>query len=168
VLKAAGKVTILSDEIRLDEGITLSDVIEATEIVTGPSKIRYSVSVMGPGKTVGKPNTVLPVRVTIGNSGPKLDTYDLSVSDTDGWPISAIEPSIALEGLDVIDLPLNVTLPDILGAIDVITVTATSQTDPTVTASTEVVIEVIDGKIVLPQPVEITSPIKHGERSRAR
>jgi hypothetical protein len=84
VLKAAGKVTLLSDDIRLDDGINLSDIIEATEIVTGPSKIRYAVAVMSPGKMVGKPNTVLPVRVTIGNAGPKLDTYDLSVSDTAG------------------------------------------------------------------------------------
>ncbi|OQW91000.1 MAG: hypothetical protein BWK78_05745, partial [Thiotrichaceae bacterium IS1] len=146
VLEAVGKVTILSDVVLLDEGVQLSDIIDAAEIVTGPSKIRYEVLVVGASKTIGLPNTTLPVDITVTNSGPMADTYDLSVSDSAGWPIGMIEPSITLEGLNVASLGLNVTLPPTLGEVDTITVTATSHTDPSVTSIAEIVIEVTDGK----------------------
>jgi hypothetical protein len=130
VIKADGEVRIFSDVILLDDGVELSDLIQATDIVLGPNKILRDVSLTGTGKKIGEPEIVLPVRLTLANNGPEKDTYTLSVTDTAGWTLNGLPSSVEMEGLDSIDLVLNVTLPASRGATDVITVTAISQADP--------------------------------------
>jgi subtilisin family serine protease len=138
VLKAGGEIKIFADKIWLDEGIELEEVMEATTIVVEPAKILYEVSVTGPGTLLGQPGETLPIKITVANSGPEVDTYTLSVSDSAGWSLGTLPATIMVEGLESSDLEFNVTLPSEVGEQDVITVTATSTADPTKIATTEI------------------------------
>jgi len=79
VLKAGGKLKIYSDNILLDEGVTLADLAEATEIEVNPAKILYHATFTGTSDVRVKPNTTTPVSVTLANVGPTADTYKLSI-----------------------------------------------------------------------------------------
>ena len=132
VLKAAGDVKIFADRIILDEGVKLSDVIQATNIVTAPSKILYDVLLTGMGTITGQPDTTIPLSFTLTNNGPTADTYILTVSDSAGWTLSQLPSSIEVEGLTTSDFTLNLTLPSNVDDGNIIEVTATSQTDANV------------------------------------
>ncbi|RKZ77646.1 MAG: hypothetical protein DRR19_27620, partial [Candidatus Parabeggiatoa sp. nov. 1] len=130
IIKAGGIVQLFADIILLDDGVKLSALIQATDIVLGPNKILRDVSLTGAGKKIGEPEIVLPVRLTLANNGPEKDTYTLSVTDTAGWTLGELPSTIEIDGLEFIDLVLDVTLPTTRGATNVITVTAISQADP--------------------------------------
>jgi hypothetical protein len=140
ILKADGQVYIFSDTILLDPGRTLRDLIEATNIVVGPNKILHSVSLIGLGTLIKEPGSILQMRFTLANNGPEKDTYSLNLTDTAGWPLSQLPLTVEVEGLETIELILNVTLPSTQGERNGITLTAISQADPTVTSSAEVTV----------------------------
>ncbi len=55
VFKAGGKVAIYADNVLLDQGVQLEDIIQASEIVRGPNKIIYRV-VLNAQDVQGKAN----------------------------------------------------------------------------------------------------------------
>ncbi|MCK5524030.1 MAG: choice-of-anchor D domain-containing protein, partial [Thiomargarita sp.] len=142
IIKAGGIVQLFADIILLDDGVKPPDLIQATDIVLGPNKILHDVSLTGAGKKIGEPEAILPVRLTLANNGPEKDTYTLSVTDTAGWTLGELPSTIEIEGLEFIDLVLDVTLPTSRGATDVITVMATSQANPDVKSVAKVHISV--------------------------
>ncbi|MDM8562662.1 PKD domain-containing protein, partial [Candidatus Marithioploca araucensis] len=144
VFKAGGKVEIHADTVLLDEGVQLEDLIEAEEIIVGHSKILYHAVLSGYQQVSGQPNTTVPISLTVYNGGPKEDTYTLSAVSASGWVVSGLPTTLPIEGLGQSELALNVTLPATPGATDTITVTATSQADPTVVATTEIRVNVIE------------------------
>jgi hypothetical protein len=77
VLKAAGDVKIFADRIILDKGVELSDVIQAANIVTAPSKILYDVLLTGLGIITGLPETTMQLSFALTNNGPMADAYTL-------------------------------------------------------------------------------------------
>ncbi|MDM8562479.1 hypothetical protein QUF54_03910, partial [Candidatus Marithioploca araucensis] len=156
VLKAAGDVKIFADRITLDDGVELSDVIQAKNIVTAPSKILYDVLLTGLGIITGLPDTTMPLSFALTNNGPIADTYTLTVKDSAGWPLSQLPTSIDVKELETVEFVLNVTLPATRGAMDVITVTVTSQTDSEVKASTKVQVAVL-GNIITPTSLTATA-----------
>jgi len=142
VLKAAGQVNLFSDSILLDPGQQLTDLITATDIVVGGSKILREVSLIAPTKVVGQPGSVVTVGLTLNNGGPEQDAYDLSVTDTAHWPLSQLASPARLAGLATGETTLEVTLPTTRGAINLIKVTATSQADQKVSSTAEISVEV--------------------------
>ncbi len=139
ILKASGDVYIFSNTVLLDDQVKLSDLIEATNIVVGPAKILHDVSLSNPGGLFGEPQTELPLTTSLANGSPAEDTFTLTVTDSAGWPLTKLPPTtVTLAALDTIDLSLTVTLPATRGATNLIKVTATSQADPTASASIEV------------------------------
>ena len=139
ILKAGGQVNVFADDVLRDPGVILDDLIEATNIVTGPSKILRDVFLTAEsGSLSGDPNTVLPVRLTLANGGPETDTYSINVTDTAGWTLGELESSVEVEGLESVGLEFDVTLSSTPKEANVITVTAISQADPSVMASIEV------------------------------
>jgi len=147
VIETEGQVNIFSDTIALDEHVTLSDLIQARDIVVGPHKIIYDVSLSGIGYLVGQPETTVTTTLSLANDGPETDTYRLEVTDSADWLLNPLPPFIEIKGLGIVELAIEVTLPATLGATDIITVTATSQTDPTVTATQEVQVMVTEDNI---------------------
>ncbi|MEK8019610.1 MAG: BACON domain-containing carbohydrate-binding protein, partial [Candidatus Parabeggiatoa sp.] len=135
VFKAGGKVAIYADNVLLDQGVQLEDIIQASEIVRGPNKIIYRV-VLDTQDVQGKANETIPVKLKVSNAGPKTDTYTLSVVSKKGTTISGLPSSITVEGLKQKQLDLSIVLP--AEGNDTITITATSQADPTVVATTKI------------------------------
>jgi hypothetical protein len=93
VFKATGKLFIYSDTILLDDGVSLEDLADVAEIVVEPSKILYLANITGQSQMRVKPNTTVPVKLTLSNIGPTKDTYTLSVKQGSG-----------LENLDSLDM----------------------------------------------------------------
>jgi len=141
-LKTTGDVKIYSDHLVLTEGTELSNVIQAANIVTGPSQILHDVTITGPTKITGLPETTISLPLTLINSGPTTDSYTLTVTDSQGWTLGQLATPITLEGLAITELALEVTLPTTVGAEDIITVTVISQADPTVLSHEEILVVV--------------------------
>ncbi len=135
LLKTEGRVSIYADEILMDPGVVLSDIIQASEIITAPAKILYDVLLTGADQVAGAPGATITVRVTLLNGGPKSDTYNLKVSNSEGW---SADDSVQVPELDSLELGIDVTLPSTIGEASTITFTATSQADPTVSSTMEV------------------------------
>ncbi len=135
ILKAGGEVKIFSDQVLLDPGVTLSEVIEAPKITPAPSKILGSVTLSGSSQIAGQPGVTLPIRFTISNGGPEADTYQVVTSNSTGW---SSETAVEVQALDSLDVELGVKLPSNVGDAKVITIVATSLTDPEVTTTMEV------------------------------
>ena len=93
--------------------MALSDLIQANDIMVGPNQILREVSLISFGKAVGRPETIVPVKFTLANSGPEADTYTLTVTDTAGWTLSQLPSSLEIKGLSKVELVLNVTLPGV-------------------------------------------------------
>ncbi|NJO17698.1 MAG: hypothetical protein HC877_18765 [Thioploca sp.] len=134
ILKAGQLVQIFSDTILLDEGVTLEDLITAPRIETYPAKILYEVVVSTNGNLFGAPGTTVPMEIRILNVGPTSDTYTLTVNDSQGWSLGILPETITVDGLKMVQLNLEVTLPLTLEARNAITITVTSQHDPNVQA----------------------------------
>ncbi|OQW91637.1 MAG: hypothetical protein BWK78_04045, partial [Thiotrichaceae bacterium IS1] len=135
ILKAGGEVKIFSDQVLLDPGVTLSEVIEAPKITPAPSKILGSVTLSGSSQIAGQPGVTLPIRFTISNGGPEADTYQVVTSNSTGW---SSETAVEVQALDSLDVELGVKLPANVGDAKVITIVATSLTDPEINATMEV------------------------------
>jgi Leucine-rich repeat (LRR) protein len=160
VLAAGGKANIFSDEIWLDTGVNLHQVIKANQLSVGRSKIIYDVSLIGSGKFTGEPGKELVIPLTVANNGPKADVYQLEVANQQGWALSEIPSSVAVKELGMEEISVRVTLPDELGASNLITLTATSQADYSVTAVANVLVNVAQEIVTLPEmaviPVTVT------------
>jgi len=144
IFKAGGKVEIYADNLLLDQGVQLEDLIQASEIVRGPNKIIYRV-ILNAQDVQGKAKETIPVELEVSNAGPKEDTYTLNVVSENGTTISGLPSSITVEGLKHKKLHLNTTLSENQGVTDILTVTATSQADPTLVATTKIIVNVAEG-----------------------
>jgi len=142
IFKSEGQVTLFSDNIVLDDGVALSDMIEAKNIVVAPSKTLRDVSLSAPSKVSGDPQAVLPITLTLSNGGPEKDSYALSVTDTAGWNLGLLPYTVELDGLTNVEIVLNVTLPATGGVTDVISVNAISQNAPEANATTTIQVAV--------------------------
>ncbi|MDY6991184.1 MAG: choice-of-anchor D domain-containing protein, partial [Pseudomonadota bacterium] len=134
----APEVYIFADDILVDEGVRLEDIIDADKIVVGPNQILYDVALIGPSIVRNQPGAVMPIQLKLANNGPEVDTYLLSMTDTANWPLSPLPATLEVEGLSVQELTANITLPATCGASNVVTVSAISQADPEVSAQVEI------------------------------
>jgi len=72
------------------------------------------------------------------NAGPKVDTYTLKATTQDGVTVNGLPASATVEGLKSAPLDLSVVMPANLSTESTsITITATSQADPSVVATFE-------------------------------
>jgi hypothetical protein len=79
VFKAGGKVKIYTDNLLLDDGVELADLVEATEIEVNPAKIIYHASFTGENEVRVKPSSTTPISLKLANVGPSTDTYNLTI-----------------------------------------------------------------------------------------
>ena len=134
-LRAKGKLTIYSDAVFMDDGVKLEDLIQASEIVTGPAKILREVSLTGVNQLLGKPGETHTVQIKLANNGAEMDNYTIKVSDSAGWTLSELPGEVPVDALDIIGLPIKVTMPMKESAANTITITATSQAEPSVSTT---------------------------------
>jgi len=125
-----GRVSVFTDNLVLDDNVALSDLITAAEIITAPSTIIRRVSLIAPEKLTAQAGATLPMQLTVANSSPEVDTYTLAVT-TESATITGLPTSLKLEGLQIVDLNLEITMPL---TPETILINATSQSDPQATA----------------------------------
>jgi hypothetical protein len=158
ILKSANQVNIFADEIRTDTGVTLANLIEAGNgIMTKPSKILYQFTLAGASYLTGQPGETIVMRLTLINNGPTADTYRLTSSSSESWRMGQLPAVVEVAGLDTIEFGTEVTLPATLGAQNTITITATSLTDPTVSATTDINVTVGNNPTASPPPDDTLS-----------
>jgi alpha-tubulin suppressor-like RCC1 family protein len=149
IIKAAGKVHLLSDNIiSLGNEMTLDDLIEAGEIIRGRSEILHEVSLAASDQVmVQEPGTTTTINLTIANNGPEADTYKLKVTNPKGWTLSALPATLEVDALSTIELTLDITFSETPSELNVITVTATSQNDTEVSATATIQVAVTGGTL---------------------
>ncbi len=143
IFQSGGEVRIYADQILVDTGVPLW-ALAGTEVIAGPGRILYGGSLLAPDLTEVVAGSVVSVHVTLLNTGPTTDTFDLSVTDTAGWPLSGIPFQVTVSGLDHADLTVQVNVPTGApgGSIDEITLQATSQADPGAGAEVKTIVVV--------------------------
>ncbi len=149
-LQAIGNVNIFSDNVKLDAGKSLEDIIEATNIVSGPAKILRDVSLSAPGKLSGEPGDLLPITVTISNGSAETDSFNVTIADSSGWTIedaNNTDGSVTIPALQSVDVTFNIILASEVDATDVVTIVAMSQSDLSAVAAIEVQLAVVAAKI---------------------
>jgi hypothetical protein len=134
VFVAGEKIDIYADEILLDAGVSIEDLVEAPEVNVSGSKILYHVELSYDKHIVDEPNTTVLVKTDVLNNGPTQDTYTVEITDEQGWAISQLPQQVTVNGLRRTELRFEVTLPAKRGAENTLTVTVTSQNDATVQA----------------------------------
>jgi len=135
---ATGNVKIHADadKVILNDNITIQELANVP-VEQKQAKILYAVTLSGTGVVKSMPNSLVTITVRVQNSGPTTDTYTLSVTDSEGWQLGALPNTVTVDGLKSKELTLNVTLPNTQGAVNTITVKATSQADSSVIATTK-------------------------------
>ena len=109
--------------------------------------VSYDVSLtVSPVSQTGSPGDTLHYTVTVANRGTKADTYDISISDNQAWSLTAPSTTSQVASTASQGVTLSLTIPQNAApqTQDEITITATSQNDPTANDSavcTAVVIE---------------------------
>jgi uncharacterized repeat protein (TIGR01451 family) len=137
IFKAAEKVEIFADNIQLDAGVDIRDLIEAPEVVIEKGKLIYHVQLSSDRQIVGEPNSTVTIPVKVFNASPKDDSYTFTVTDSAGWTLGTIA-EVAVKGLQYANVTLPVTLPSERAATNEITITATSKTKSDVTAEAKI------------------------------
>jgi uncharacterized repeat protein (TIGR01451 family) len=151
VFTAGTKLEVFADQILLDQGVTLADLADAPEIIVKPSKILYNVELSHAEHIVEEPGTTVPITVTILNSGPMVDTYDISLTDSAGWEMEELPSTVTVNSLRRSELTFDVTLPETRGEENLITVTVTSQGDPEMQAVAEIRVNVKKAERITPR-----------------
>ncbi len=151
VLVASEMVEVFADDIRLDAGLTLADLVNAPNLVINPSKILYHVELSHPKHLIGEPGATIPIKFIVLNSGPTADTYTFTTTDSAGWQIGPLPASVTVNSLRRTELVFNVTLPTSRGAEDNITITATSQGDPNRQAIAQFRVSVTEQPVIAPR-----------------
>ncbi|MDM8558032.1 carboxypeptidase regulatory-like domain-containing protein [Candidatus Parabeggiatoa sp. HSG14] len=132
VFQAAEKVEVYADEVLLDDGVTLEDLADAPEVTVNPSKILRFVDWYYQSQAKGEPGKILPVQLTLLNSGTDKDSYTIEAQDSKGWLLPPYPTEVSAYGLQRSELFVNVKLPANGHEETELVVTATSKSDPTV------------------------------------
>lgn len=144
ILQAGGKIYVFADNIILDEGRELSDMLQAAGgIVVSPAKLLYQAELSGPSALNGEPGDTLTLNFSLSNNGSQADTYQLLVSNTAGWSmIHQLPSSLELASLESVDLTLDISLPTGVDAVSNIQIRALSQGDSTVSSLLDIPVQV--------------------------
>ncbi|OQW91410.1 MAG: hypothetical protein BWK78_04725 [Thiotrichaceae bacterium IS1] len=137
VLNVTGELKIFSDNIMLDEGVTIEDVVQAGKVTVAPAKILRDMSITGTEVIAGKAGEMLPIKAIVTNTGPETDSYTIGVSNRKGWNLGTLPSTLTVESQQSGELDLNVSLPTTEGENTII-ITVTSQGDPEVSKNLEI------------------------------
>jgi len=127
------QLIVFSDNIELEPNTLLEDLTTAQDIVQESAKILYNVDVSYEQHVSGIGKTV-PVKFTVFNNGPIQDTYTIQVTSNQGWAVGSYPQQVTAEGLRRTNFSFDATLPTSSTDEDTLTVTVTSQGDPSVQA----------------------------------
>ncbi len=113
ILVNATQVAVINDALAASS-------IESSSVVTNLAPIIVTDS-----------ESDLPISFKLINPSPEPDVYTLQATDSKGWSLSQLPPSVEVKGKETVNLELKVKLPATNNVTNLITVTATSKNDPT-------------------------------------
>ncbi len=136
----APKIEIYADEILLDDEAELSEIAETPNLIVGPGRILYDFFMRIPKIVRGTAGTIVPVSLFMFNNSPEQDSYHVKVSDSRGRELNILHYTndLIVPSLKKRESFLKVLLPADTGDSDLISVTLTSQGDPSVTKTRKV------------------------------
>jgi len=138
VFKASEKIEIFADNILLNAGVLFKDLADAPIVTTAPGKTLYRVALSSEKQVVGEAGAKVSVPLKVINSGPKVDTYKLNITNSSGWKLGTLPSTVTVGGLTTRELAFDVTFSTIPNEKATITVTAISQTDSSATAQIDI------------------------------
>ena len=130
----AAETKISADTLLLDPGVTPTE-LAGGEVETSTGRIARDVSLIEPPVRVVEPGVITEMTLTLLNGGPEADTFTLAVEDQRGWDLSGFPGTVEVAALGSRELTLAVQ--PVGKEANVVTVRATSQGDPNVSASAE-------------------------------
>ncbi|MDY6994393.1 MAG: S8 family serine peptidase, partial [Pseudomonadota bacterium] len=145
IFKAQQQVNIFSD----------AELAQFANIITTPQGIRMQpaqdfseVTLIAPGAIAGFAGEQLTLDLQLANDSSMDDSFKLQLSDTHGWSLSQLPTPIFIEAGGIRDetdgLQLQMRLPLTPGIQNTLTLTATSEHNPQLTATEIIEIEVLE------------------------
>jgi len=143
----AGTQDLLTLEATSQTDRKISDQASVTTIVNQVA----GVSVSAPRDQRGKPGATLTYQFTVQNTGNGADSFQLAATSTRGWPINLpggmlIGPLTADKGASSrqsVTVEVTIPLTEPVDTQDLLTLTATSQFNPSVSAQASVTSTVV-------------------------
>jgi hypothetical protein len=159
VFKAGEKIELFADNFRLNgkslnaeqAEAHLNALAEAPSIIVHPSKIFYHVEMSHDDHIVGEPGETIPVKLTLLNGGPTVDTYDINISNSEGWKIKTKPLTVSVNSMRRTELTFPVKLPKRHDVETLVTITATSQTDQNTQAIAKIRVGVMEKEVIIPR-----------------
>ncbi len=118
-------------------GVLLEDLADSPSITVLPGKLLLYAALSAEKQVFGDQGASVSVPIKLINNTSRTDTYSLKAEDSVGWNLE-IPNSITVQGFATEELFLDVTFSAISNEKNMITVTAVSQTYPTVTAVADI------------------------------
>ncbi len=139
IFKAGDRVEIYTDNLLLDAGVTLESLVDAPNgVIRSGAKIIYHATITGSSQLNAKAGETINAQLDLRNASPKQDSYVLKAVTNDGVVLNGLPTNLTIDGLKSAPLNLSIAVPANLSTESTsITITATSQTDPTVIATFE-------------------------------
>ncbi len=144
VFSAEEKLDIYADKILMDDGVTLDDLTDAPTVNILPGRTFYRVILSVDKRITGNPGTGVPVSLAVINSGSKTDTYKLSITDSAGWNMGNLPGTVTVDGFQTALVSFDIAFPEVSDETNIITITAVSQANPIVSATTEIMAVIFD------------------------
>ncbi|UCH84009.1 MAG: T9SS type A sorting domain-containing protein [Candidatus Latescibacterota bacterium] len=158
VITNLGTTTLMADNILLDPGVMLSSIIGPGPVVSLPGGPARSVANISFEAMAVYPGTQVDAGFRVKNLGNVTDTYMISVTDTEGWPMSVSNATVTLapDTTGTSDSLVTITLdvPDLAATFvygtpsvtdsNTLTMTVTSLSDPSVTYTETLGVPVFD------------------------
>jgi hypothetical protein len=159
VFQAAEKVEIFAEHFRLNGAALnaeqaeahLNALAEAPNILIHPSRIFYHVEMSHADYLVGEPGETIPVKLTLLNGGPTADTYDINMTNSEGWSIKTNPLPVTVNSMRFTELTVPVPLPKKHDVETLVTLTATSQSEPNVQAIAKIRVGVMAKEVIRPR-----------------
>jgi hypothetical protein len=136
--KAGEEVIIHADNITLPAGKTLEQLVDAPKLTVGPAKLLARAAWLTHNETIlGKPEETILVPLILDNLGPATDTYNLTMTTEQNWSLCKLPETVTVNSQRRVELECKVVLPPTYDAENLLTITATSQTDPTLSITSQ-------------------------------
>jgi hypothetical protein len=141
--KAGEAVIIYADNILLPAGKTLEQLVDTPKLTVGPAKLLARAAWLTSDETIlGQLEETISLPLILNNLGPATDTYNLTMTSEHDWSLCKLPETVTVNSQRRVELECKVVLPSTEGVEDLLTITATSQSDPTFSITSQLRLKV--------------------------
>lgn len=130
VIASTGSVGVSS--VQLPSGWSLAQMMGTNTSVTSP-RFLYGPALVGRDRLMGLAGQPLTLDIALVNRGPVTDTFNLTLTASEDWPITGLPSSAVVSGSRMRDIRLTITPPALLarvGTVNIVDIQATSVGEP--------------------------------------